>query len=89
MKTRTILVRRGPFFRIGDEWFADLFWNFGYPLPFDLDRLVRVLSTARPSTFVVGQRLDARQNRILREHRRDLEHAAFSAIFPREDERWG
>jgi hypothetical protein len=86
---RKVIVRRVPFFRSGGEWFADVLWNFGYPLAVDLDRLVRVLATAPPSTFVVGRRLDARKSRMMDERRGDFEHEAFGYLFPREHDRWG
>lgn len=88
MSTRRILVARPPFFQIGEDWFADLLWNFGHWHTVDADRLARFLATAPATAFVVGRRLDDRQRRLLDEYQGDFEDQAFASIFPRDSDRW-
>ena len=88
--TRVVLrgsAARSPFFRIGDDWFMDLGFNWGHPLAVDVTSLVTLLRSDE-TKVVIARRLTAAEAKAVLSDRRDSEEQTLARLIPNDRARW-
>lgn len=73
---------RSGFFQVGDNWFADAWYNFDHPLELDFERLGWWLATADPNEIVIGRRLKEAEVDIILDNRDDVDADSYAQILP-------